>query len=357
MEAIFQTVARARDASIAAGMPEWAFNLSIMGIKVGVTLGFAMIMTIALIYVERKVWAYMQVRLGPMRVGPKGILQPVADGLKLFFKEDIIPEHADKILFRLAPVIVVVPAIMAYLIIPFGDGLIVKDLNVGILYILAISSVEVLGIIASGWASNNKYSLIGALRGAAQLVSYEIPVIISLCAAILMAGTLSMTEIVKNQQGGFWNWYAFSIHGGFPQIFAAAIYFIGSLAELNRTPFDLPEAESELVAGYNTEYSGMRFAFFFLAEWMNVFLLSCIACTLFFGGWTAPVPALQIGGAIGSFIWFFLKCCGLMFVVIWIRATYPRFRVDQLMEFSWKVLIPLSLANLMITAVAMVLRG
>lgn len=345
------------DSAIAAGMPEWAFNLTKMGVKVGAVLVFALLMTVALIYVERKIWAYMQVRLGPMRVGPKGILQPVADGLKLFLKEDIIPDNADRILFRLAPVIVVVPAIMAYLIIPFGNGLIVKDLNIGIMYILAISSVEVIGIIASGWASNSKYSLLGGLRGAAQIVSYEIPVILSICCAVLMAGSLSMNEIVAKQSGSFLNWFAFSFRGpNFPQLIAATLYLVGSLAELNRTPFDLPEAESELVAGYNTEYSGMRFAFFFLAEWMNVFLLACVACTLFFGGWHAPIPALQFG-VLGSFFWFFIKCCGLMFVVIWIRATYPRFRVDQLMEFSWKVLIPLSLANLLVTAFVMALKG
>ena len=344
-----------RDSAAAAGIPSWGFNLAYMGAKVGLGLATAMLVTVVLIYVERKTWAYMQVRLGPMRVGPKGILQPIADGLKLFLKEDIIPDKANKLLFRIAPLIVLTPAIMAYLIVPFGDGLIVKDLNIGILYILAISSIEVLGIVASGWSSNNKYSLIGGMRAAAQIVSYEIPVIICVCSAVLVAGSLSMNQIVASQQGGFWNWAAFSVKT-FPQIIAAAIYLIGSLAELNRTPFDLPEAESELVSGFSTEYSGMRYAFFFLAEWMNVFLLACVACTLFFGGWSAPFEFLQ-GGMLGSFLWFFVKVWALMFVVIWIRATYPRFRVDQLMEFSWKVLIPISLVNILVTAFVMLVRG
>lgn len=353
-KAIRDIVNQAAGAAASAGVPGWAVNLAKMGIKVGIVIAFAMLVTVALIYAERKTWAYMQDRLGPMRVGPKGVLQPIADGLKLFLKEDIIPTDADKLLFRLAPIIVLTPAIMAYLIIPFGKGLIIKDLQIGILYIIAISSVEVLGIIGSGWASNNKYSLLGGMRGAAQIVSYEVPVIISICCAVLMAGSLSTVSIVQQQEGGFWHWFAFS--GPFPQAIAALIYLVGSLAELNRTPFDLPEAESELVAGYSTEYSGMRFAFFFLAEWMNVFLLSCIACVLFFGGWHAPIHQLDFG-MIGSFFWFFAKASVLMFVVIWIRATYPRFRVDQLMEFSWKVLIPLSIVQLMLTALFMAIRG
>jgi len=354
-QALIDIYNAAHQAASSAGVPASIFNLAYMGVKVGLGLGFAMIVTVVLIYVERKTWAYMQVRLGPMRVGPKGILQPIADGLKLFLKEDIIPAKANKLLFRIAPLIVLTPAIMAYLIVPFGNGIIVKDLNIGIMYVLAISSVEVLGIVGAGWSSNNKYSLIGGMRAAAQIVSYEVPVILCICSAVLVAGSLSMNEIVASQGGGIWHWSAFSIKT-FPQIIAATIYLIASLAELNRTPFDLPEAESELVSGFCTEYSGMRYAFFFLAEWMNVFLLSCLAATLFFGGWLAPVPALQ-GGMIGSFVWFQIKAWGLMFVVIWIRATYPRFRVDQLMEFSWKVLIPISLVNILVTALVMALRG
>jgi NADH-quinone oxidoreductase subunit H len=352
---IYQLVTTAHKAAAAAGVPDWAFNLAKMGVKVGAGIAFVMLVAVVLIYVERKTWAYMQDRLGPMRVGPKGILQPVADGLKLFLKEDIIPANADRMLFRMAPIIVLVPAIMAYLIIPFGKGLIIKDLNIGILYILAISSVEVLGIIGAGWASNNKYSLLGGMRAAGQIISYEVPVIISISAVVLLTGSLSMNTIVAEQSGGMWHWFAFS--GPFPQFIAAILYLICSLAELNRTPFDLPEAESELVSGFCTEYSGMRYAFFFLAEWMNVFLLSCVACVLFFGGWHAPLPALEFGGMIGSFLWFFAKCWLLMFVVIWIRATYPRFRVDQLMEFAWKVLIPVSIVNLVVTAAAIVIRG
>ena len=324
-------------------------HLILVLLAMAAVFGLALITTVLLIYVERKVWAYMQVRIGPIRVGPKGILQPVADGLKLLLKEDIIPDNADKLLFRISPIVVLVPALMAYLVIPFGKGLIVEDLSVVVLYILSISSVAVLGIIGSGWSSNNKYSLLGGMRSAAQIVSYEVPVVLALLTAVLQAGTLSTNGIVTAQAGSFWNWFAFKppFHLGI----AALVYLVASLAELHRTPFDLPEAESELVSGYNTEYSGMRFAFFFLSEWMNLFLLACMATTLFFGGWHAPVPFLEFGGSrIISFLWFFGKVWGLMFVVIWIRATSPRFRVDQLMEFSWKVLIPVSLVLILITA-------
>jgi NADH-quinone oxidoreductase subunit H len=336
-----------------AGVPAFLIHLVEMLLVMTVVITLPLLTTVALIYVERKIWAYMQVRIGPIRVGPKGVLQPVADGLKLFLKEDIIPDNADRLLFRIAPLIVLVPALMAYLVIPFGKGLIAQDLNVGILYILAVSSVGVLGIIGSGWSSNNKYSLLGGMRSAAQIVSYEVPVVLSLLCAVLQAGSLSMNEIVGQQSGGLFTWFAF--RPPFHLFIASIVYMIAGLAELNRTPFDLPEAESELVAGYSTEYSGMRFAFFFLAEWMNMFLLSCIATAMFFGGWHAPVPFLELPGRLGSFIWFFGKAWVLMFVLIWIRATYPRFRVDQLMEFSWKVLLPISLVLILITG-ALLLR-
>ncbi|MEW6203354.1 MAG: NADH-quinone oxidoreductase subunit NuoH [bacterium] len=338
---------------VSAGLPLPYFNLFRMMIVAAMILVFALLTTIILIYAERKIWAYMQVRLGPMRVGPKGVLQTIADGIKLLLKEDVIPAAADKPLFRAAPVIVLVPAIMAYVVIPFGNGMIAKDLNIGILYILAISSVGVLGIIGAGWSSNNKYSLLGGMRSAAQIVSYEVPILLSLLGIVVLTGSLSMNAIVDAQRGGiFGGWHFF--RPPFNQAVAGIIYMIAALAELNRTPFDLPEAESELVAGYNTEYSGMRFAFFFLTEWMNMFLLACIATTLFFGGWLAPF-GLEFGGRIGSFIWFLVKVWGLMFVLIWIRATFPRFRVDQLMEFSWKVLIPISLGNVILTGILVAL--
>jgi NADH-quinone oxidoreductase subunit H len=336
-----------------AGIPSSIIHLVVMALAMTIVMTLCLLTTVFLIYVERKTWAYMQVRIGPIRVGPKGVLQPVADGLKLFLKEDIIPDAADKLLFRLAPIIVVVPALMAYLVIPFGKGMIVQDLSVGVLYILAVTSVSVLGIIGSGWASNNKYSLLGGMRSAAQIVSYEVPVVLSLLAAVLYSGTLSMNDIVDGQAGGFWHWNAAACPF---LLIASVVYLIGSLAELNRTPFDLPEAESELVAGFNTEYSGMRFAFFFLAEWMNIFLLACIAVTMFFGGWHAPFTFLELPGRLGSFVWFFAKVWFLMFIVIWIRATYPRFRVDQLMEFAWKTLIPISLVNILVIAGWLLLR-
>lgn len=349
--AILQLVAHAEKLAGNAGVPDFILRLIEMVLVMTLVFVVPLLVTVVLIYVERKIWAYMQVRIGPIRVGPKGILQPVADGLKLFLKEDIIPKDADQLLFRIAPLIVLVPALMSYLVIPFGKGMIGQDYSVGILYILAISSVGVLGIIGAGWASNNKYSLLGGMRSAAQIVSYEVPVVLALLAAVLQSGTMSMNGIVASQSGMFWHWHFFKPH----LLIASIVYLIGSLAELNRTPFDLPEAESELVSGFHTEYSGMRFAFYFLAEWMNMFLLSCIAATMFFGGWHAPIPALDHYGRIASFFWFFLKVWVLMFVVIWIRATYPRFRVDQLMEFSWKVLLPISLFIILVTGVVVLL--
>ncbi|MEW5946955.1 MAG: NADH-quinone oxidoreductase subunit NuoH [bacterium] len=354
LDAAYSLLDSLEKTALSAGVPAPAFNLLRMTIVLTLVFAFVLLTTIILIYVERKTWAYMQVRLGPMRVGPKGALQTVADGIKLFLKEDVIPALADKPLFRAAPVIVLVPALMAYVVIPFGDGLIAKDLNIGILYILSISSVGVLGIITSGWSSNNKYSLLGGMRAAAQIVSYEVPVLLSILGVVMLTGSLSMNAIVESQKAGLLGgWYFF--RPPFNQTLAGMIYLTAALAELNRTPFDLPEAESELVAGYNTEYSGMRFAFFFLAEWMNMFLLACIAATLFFGGWLAPF-GLEFAGRLGSLFWFLLKVWALMFVVIWIRATFPRFRVDQLMEFSWKFLIPLTLANVIVTAVIIAAR-
>ncbi len=334
-----------RHALLGAGCPLPVFNLIEIVLVFTVVFVWAFLTTIVLVYAERKIWGYMQIRLGPMNVGPKGVLQPIADGVKLFFKEDIIPAAADKPIFRIAPYLVMVPALMAYVVIPFGSGMIAQDLNIGILYILAITSIAVIGIMTGGWSSNNKYSLLGGMRSAAQIVSYEVPALLSLLGVIVMAGSLSMNDIVASQKGGILHWNFFR----YPHLAVAAIvYLIAALAELNRTPFDLPEAESELVAGYNTEYSGMRFAMFFLAEWMNMFLLSGIATTLFLGGWMSPF-GIEIGGRLGSFIWYTFKCWVLMFIMIWIRVTFPRFRVDQLMEFAWKVLIPVSLVTILIS--------
>jgi NADH-quinone oxidoreductase subunit H len=291
-----------------------------------------------LVWLERKVSAHIQDRLGPMYVGGwHGWAQTLADALKLLLKEDIVPDSADRLLFKMAPFIVFLGAFAAYVVVPFGVSSFVSDLNIGILYVVALGSLSVVGIIMAGWASNNKYSLYGGMRAAAQIISYEIPAAIAIMTVIIPVGSLSMVEIVRAQQGGIQNWFLFRNPFTFLAFF---IYFIASLAEVNRTPFDIPEAESELVAGFHTEYSGMRFAFFFLAEYANMLLVTCVATTLFLGGWTQvlPGPAQWIPGPI----MFFLKAFAIIFVQMWVRWSVPRLRVDQLMYLSWKVLLPIS---------------
>lgn len=290
-----------------------------------------------MVWLERKVSAHIQDRLGPMVVGGwHGWAQTLADALKLLLKEDIVPEAVDKVLFKMAPFIVFLGAFAAYVVLPFGASSFVIDLNIGILYIVAVSSLSVIGIIMAGWASNNKYSLYGSMRAAAQVISYEIPAAIAIMTVVISVGSLSMVDIVKAQEGGIQNWFLFKN----PFVFLAfIIYFIASLAEVNRTPFDLPEAESELVAGYHTEYSGMRFAFFFLAEYANMFLVAAVATTLFLGGWALPFPMPQI---IPGPLVFFLKALVLIFIQMWMRWSLPRLRVDQLMYINWKVLLPIS---------------
>ena len=293
-----------------------------------------------LVWLERKISAHIQDRLGPMYVGGwHGWAQTLADAIKLLLKEDIIPDATDKLLFKMAPFIVFLGAFASYVVIPFGVASFVTDLNIGILYIVALGSLSVVGIIMAGWASNNKYSLYGGMRAAAQIISYEIPAAIAIMTVIIPVGSLSMVDIVNAQKGGIQNWFLFRNPFTFLAFF---IYFIASLAEVNRTPFDIPEAESELVAGFHTEYSGMRFAFFFLAEYANMLLVTCVATTLFLGGWTPVLP----GGSqlIPGPILFFLKAFGIIFVQMWLRWSVPRLRVDQLMYLSWKVLLPISFA-------------
>jgi len=312
-----------------------------------------------LVLLERKVIAWVQVRLGPMRVGPHGILQPVADGLKLFLKEDITPARADKWVYTAAPIISLVPALIVFAVIPFGSDvhlfgitvpLYVADINVGLLYVVSVASIGVYGLILAGYSSNSKYPLLSSLRASAQLISYEVAVTMTLVSLILMAGTLSMVGIVEAQrEAGLW--YVFA------QPLAFAIYLIGGLAETNRAPFDLPEAEQELVGGFHTEYSGMRFAFFFMAEYANMIVISGVAATLFFGGWLPPFPnvaALAFLGVVPGWVWFLLKVFVFLYVFLWIRATLPRYRYDQLMRLGWKVLIPLAIANVILTGVAKV---
>ena len=299
-------------------------------------------------WLERRVWARMQSRVGPNRVGPQGILQWLADGIKNLLKEDLIPTAADSKLFSLAPYIVFMGFLCTFVVIPFGGSLIVADLNIGILYILAVTSLVVVGILMAGWASNNKWSLLGGMRSAAQIVSYEIPAGVAIVTIVFLAGTMSMQGIIGAQGWGPWDWFLF--HN--PFTFAAFfLYFTAALAEGNRTPFDIPEAESELVAGYVTEYSGMRFLFFFFAEWGNLYVIGAVATTLFLGGWQVPPLAIFENSpvllGIAQFTTFFLKAYWWVFVAMWVRATLPRVRVDQLMGLCWKYMVPLSFVCLL----------
>ena len=312
-----------------------------------------------MVLLERKVIAWAQSRLGPMRVGPYGVLQPIADAVKLMLKEDITPTRADKWVFTAAPIISMVPALIVYAVIPFGPtvhmfghdvALSITDVNVGLLYIVSVASVGVYGIILAGYASNSKFPLLASLRASAQLISYEVAVTLILVSVILMAGSLSMVSIVRAQESQH-VWYAFV------QPFAFGIFVIGSLAETNRAPFDLPEAEQELTGGFHTEYSGMRFALFFLAEYANMIVVSSVATTLFLGGWLRPFPnvaALSFLDIVPSWTWFLIKSFLFLYFFIWIRATLPRYRYDQLMRLGWKVLIPLAIVNLVVTGIVKV---
>ena len=318
-------------------------------LKIAVIINAILVAVTFLVLMERKVIAWAQSRLGPMRVGPHGILQALADPIKLILKEDITPAKADKWVFTVAPIMSLVPALVVFAVIPFGfDPLYyVADVNVGLLFIVAVTSIGVYGIILGGWASNSKYPLLSSLRASAQLISYEIAVTITLVSMILTAGSLSMIEIVEAQLEQGW-WFAFW------QPVAMMLVFIGGLAETNRVPFDLPEAETELTGGFHTEYSGMRFSLFFLAEYANIIVISAVVAILFFGGWLRPFPnveALSFLDLIPSWIWLIGKIFLVLYVFIWLRATLPRYRYDQLMNIGWKVLIPIALVNLVFTGV------
>jgi len=298
-----------------------------------IILALVLAMVIILVWMERKVAGDIQSRIGPLRVGKFGLLQCVADALKLLLKEDIIPAAADRWVFIVGPFVVFVPAVLVFVVIPFSRHLIVRDLNLGVLYVVAIAALPVIGLIMSGWGSNNKYALVSALRAAAQAISYEVPLALALAAVVMMVGSLSTVSIVEAQRQHGWFIYL--------QPIAFLLFLTAGLAEVNRIPFDIPEAESELVAGWHVEYSGMRFAFFFMGEYAHLFFVSCFATTLFLGGWSGPL--------LPPVVWFFGKTFAVIFVLMWIRWTFPRLRVDQMMGFSWKFLLPLGLLNLLAT--------
>jgi len=314
-------------------------------VKVLVVFTVMLLIVAYMTLMERKVLGHMQVRYGPNRAGPYGLLQPIADGIKLFFKEDIIIPHANRLIYIFAPTVIVITALMSYAVIPFGDNItilgykvdmVVADVNVGLLYLFAISSLGVYGVVMGGWASNNKYSLLGAIRSSAQMISYELSLGLSIIGVLMITGSLSTMKIVEAQSQVWFIVY---------QPLGFIIYLISAVAECSRTPFDLTECENELVAGYQTEYSSMKFGLYYLAEYAHILVVSSLAVTLFFGGWHGPL--------LPPVVWFLIKVFIFIFFFIWIRATFPRFRYDQLMTFGWKVLFPLSLLNIMITAVVM----
>lgn len=319
-------------------LPDWLASIITTVISITVFFLVATVIVMSLVYLERRVIAFMQDRLGPNRLGPEGLLQPVADVLKLFAKEDIVPAKADPIVFKMATVVMVVSALLVYAVIPFGPGMIISDLNIGIIYVAAVSGLSAIGMLMAGWGSNNKYALLGAMRAAAQVISYEIPLVFSIIGVAMITGSLSTVSIVNGQSAWFgWRWNIFLQPIGF------IVYFISATAELNRTPFDLMEAESEIIAGYHIEYSGMRWALFFLAEYLNSFAVAALGVTLFFGGWLGPI--------LPPYVWFILKTYALFFVFYWMRGTLPRVRIDQLMGLAWRYLLPAALANLLITGI------
>ncbi len=300
-------------------------------------------------YAERKIIGYMQLRIGPNRVGPRGWLQPIADAVKLLMKETIIPTGANKALFVVAPILFIGPSLVAWSVIPFDVGMVLADIDVGLLFLLAMTSIGVYGVIIAGWASNSKYAFLGSLRSASQIVSYEIAMGVALVGVLLMSKSLNLTDIVMAQSGNIftWNWL--------PLLPLLVVYWISAVAETNRAPFDLPEGESEIVAGFHVEYSGMTFAVFFLAEYANMILLSVLTSLMFFGGWLSPFQGIPVLGPLSEhvpgIVWLLLKASVFVFMYLWFRATFPRFRYDQIMRLGWKVFIPVTLVWLVVVAV------
>ncbi|MCG7945118.1 MAG: NADH-quinone oxidoreductase subunit NuoH, partial [Candidatus Thiodiazotropha taylori] len=303
-------------------------------------------------YAERKIIGYMQVRVGPNRVGPKGWLQPIADALKLMFKEIVIPANANKLLFLMAPAITLGPALAAWAVFPFDEKLVLADINAGLLYILALTSVGVYGVIIGGWASNSKYAFLGTMRSAAQIVAYEIAMGFALVGVLVAAGSLNLGEIIRAQEGGLFSWF------WLPLLPLFAVYLISGVAETNRAPFDVAEGESEIVAGFHVEYSGMAFAVYFLAEYANMILISALTAVMFFGGWLSPFQGWPVLGPlfdwVPGFFWLVIKTGFFMFLFLWLRATFPRYRYDQIMRLGWKVFIPITIVWIAVVGLAVV---
>lgn len=352
----WQTHTIAQRAAESASDSLWITAAWIVGSMIGV-VAFLSLLGMVLIYVERKVAARFQCRLGPTRVGPFGLLQTLADTLKLVFKEDFVPQMADKFLHMLAPFLALLVPVVLLALIPYSPTMQIADLNVGILFVTAISGFGVMGILIAGWSSNNKWSTIGAMRAGAQIISYELSATLALLVVVLFSGTMSLAGIVQSQAEGWWIW-----RGHAAGFCAFTIYLIASTAELNRTPFDIPEGESELTAGFHTEYSGLRFAFFFLAEFINMFTVSALTATLFLGGWmpfhigewTALNSQMDL---IPPIIWFAGKTSAIIFLIMWFRWTFPRLRVDQLMHLEWKILLPIGFANLLLASLVVLLNA
>lgn len=330
------------------GMPTVLGYALVIGAFAFLLLNFIMLIAGVTSWLERRVWGRIQSRIGPNRVGPQGAIQWLADGIKNVLKEDIVPTAADRRLFKLAPYLPMAGFFATFACVPFGDGLIIADLNIGVLYITAVTALVVVGVLMAGWSSNNKWALLGGIRSAAQIISYEIPAGLSVLPIVLLAGTLSMQGIIQAQSWKPWDWFLFDNPFAFLSFF---VFYVAALAEGNRTPFDLPEAESELVAGAFTEYSGVRSLLFFMVEWGNLYVIGALATTMFLGGWhVPPVTANPILLGMLQVLCFFLKSYFLVFVAMWIRATLPRVRVDQLMSLCWKYMTPLAFVNLIGTA-------
>lgn len=339
---------------VTCGLPSWlTITIECLLIGVGLLLAYAILALFYIIY-ERKLCAYVQCRVGPVRVGPWGTLQVFADMFKILIKELIHLNNTDKFLFALAPFLVIIASMLSFAVLPWGNGLQIIDFNIGIFFLMAVSSIGVLGILLAGWSSNNKFTLIGAMRSGAQMVSYELSIGLSILTMVCLAGTMSVTGIVEQQADG---WFIFKGH--IPAIIAFIIYMIAGTAETNRGPFDLPEAESELTAGYHTEYSGIHFGFFYLAEYLNLFIVAGVASLLFFGGWMPlHIPGWEwfnnIMDFIPSIIWFLGKAIVLSAIIIWFKWTFPRLRIDHLLSFEWKYLLPVGLCNLVLMALIIV---